>query len=151
MTGWTIYEFLAPVVVALLAWGASRLSDYVKTRIESDTMASALIRITDSIVSAVKMVDQTVKKTLLVEKAKATAADSPGGPTITPAEADQLRANVWHQLKVEYGGVAGIEKLLEALGVSKAKVPEWVDGRIEAAVNDLKASRGPPRPTTPSS
>ena len=150
MTGWTIYEVLSAVVVALLAWGASRLSEYIKTRIQSERMASALIRATDSIAAAVKMVDQTVKKQLLAEKAKATAEDSPGGSTITPAEADLLRANVWNQLKIEYGGVAGIEKLLEALGVEPIRAPEWVDGRIEAAVNDLKASRGPPKPTTPS-
>lgn len=146
MTGWTIYEILSPVIVALLAWAASRLSDYIKAKVESERVASALVRITDSIVSAVKMVDQTVKQTLMAEKAKATAEVSPGGTAITSEEAESLKDAVWHQLKVEYGGVAGIEKILGALGVDRAKVPDWVDGRIEAAVNDLKASRGPPGP-----
>lgn len=150
MTGWTVYEYLAPVIVAILAWGASRLSDYIKSRIESDRIASTLIRITDSIVTAVKMVDQTVKQKLLEEKAKAMADDSPGGSEITSIEAESLRIAVWEHLKHEYGGIAGIEKLLDALNVPKGKVPTWVDGRIEAAVNDLKASKDPPRPTMPS-
>lgn len=151
MSGWTIYEVLAPVFLGLLGWLATRLAALIREHIKNAQVAEVLIRFSDAVLTAVKFVNQTAKQEIL----RAKSETSPGGATITAAEADRLKGFVWHQLKLEYGGMEGIKKLLSILGVKEGKEEEWVNSRIEAAVHDVKmterAVADPTRPATHSS
>ncbi len=92
------------------------------------------MRLKDSVLDGVKFVGQTLKAEILAAK----APGSPGGAKITDEEARRLKDAVWEALKDEYGGMDGIKKALKVLGLGDASWAKWVDGKIEAAVSDVK-------------
>lgn len=136
----TFYASIAGLLAMGLAWIGKHLSDWLKTRTKNEAVGGALSRFSDSLFSAVKAVNQTLK----IEIDKAKRADSPGGSAITKEEAARLKTAVFDALKAEYGGMAGIAKFLGVLGLGDSSAVEsWVGNRIEAAVHDTKGNAAP--------
>lgn len=132
--GFTVYELLAPILTAFLSALSVKVAQFISARIEHEALAGVLVRFSDSLFAAVKQTNQTLKDEIL----KAKDPKSPGGIGITAEEAARLKDAVWHQLKIEYGGLAGLRQVLKVLGLDDDGMKHWVDGRIEAAVHDVK-------------
>lgn len=129
-----VYELLATVVTGAVTWLSVRVATWLKGKIENQLLGSIVGRVSDSIFAAVQMVNQTIKSEIVAAK----KPGSPGGVAITKSEADKMKQAVWDALKAEYGGLAGLAKLLGAIGIVGDGVKAWVDTRIEAAVAEAK-------------
>lgn len=135
-----LYYLLGTVITGLLGWVSVKLNAWLKAKTKNELVGGIVARLSDSVFTAVKTVHQTARRE--IERAKDPA--SPGGAAITPQEAEVLRGAVWSKLKLEYGGMEGLSKLLGVIGLTDADaVKGWVDNRIEAAVHDTR----PPLPS----
>jgi len=133
----TIYALLGSVITALLGWLSVRASAWLKAKTGNELIGGAITRITDSVFTAVKLVNQTLKRE--IEAAK--DPKSLGGTAITKDEAAKLKDAVWNTLKAEYGGLDGIGKALGVLGLgTDDALKTFVDSKIEAAVHDVAAA-----------
>ena len=133
--GLTIYEMLATLVTGAIVWLTTKGSAWIKTKINNETVGGIVSRFMESIGSAVRCVNQTIKDEIL----KAKDPKSTGGVKITESEAKKLKDAVWESLKSEYGGMDGISKLLGVIGITgDSGVKKWIDDRIESAVNTAK-------------
>lgn len=130
--GFTLFELLSPILTILIGWVAVKLNSYLSAKVANETLAGVVTRFSDSVFVAVKKVNQTLRDE--IEKAKKPG--SPGGTSITKEEASKLREAVWEELKLEYGGLEGIRKMLGVLKLQDAPLVSWVENRIEAAVHD---------------
>lgn len=134
-TALTIYAALASVLTAVIGWLSVRVSAWLKANTKNATIAGVLARLSDSVFTAVKHVNQTLKRE--IEAAK--DPKSPGGAAITQREAQQMKDAVWNAIVAEYGGMGGLSKALGVLGlVDESSIRAFVDKRIEAAVHDTK-------------
>ena len=142
-SGWdmagTIYLLIGGLVSSGFAWGAKRLLDLINAKISNELLRGILGRLSSSVVDAVAMVNQTVRKE--IESAK--DPNSPGGTKITIQEKKQLYNAVWDALKAEYGGWDGIFTLLRKIGFGQDAAKAKINTMIEAAVNGQKKSANP--------
>ena len=135
--GFSLYELvIAPLLALAIPYLGMHLAAWLKSKTKNEAIGGAIARVTESVFSAVKLVNQTLRAE--IEKAK--DPKSPGGTEITAEEAAKLKAAVWDQLKLEYGGMAGLEKALAALGLSGGALESFINARIEAAVHDTKGA-----------
>jgi len=133
----TLYAALGTIITALLGWLSVRASAWLKAKTGNELLGGAIGRFTDSVFTAVKLVNQTLKRE--IEAAKTPG--SPGGTSITKEEAAKLKDAVWTVLKAEYGGLDGIGKALGVLGLgTDDSLKTFVDSKIEAAVHDVAAA-----------
>jgi hypothetical protein len=138
----SLYGALGTVLTALLSWLSVRIAAWIKTKTQNELVGGTLGRLSDSVFTAVKLVNQTLKKEIEASK----LPGSPGGTAITKDEATRLKSAAMAVLLAEYGGLAGLTKVLGVLGLtSEAAVTSWVGSKIEAAVHDVKAEN----PQTP--
>jgi hypothetical protein len=134
----TIYAAIGSLITALLGWLSVRASAWLKAKTGNELVGGALARITDSVFTAVKLVNQTLRREIEAAKAPGSAL----GAAISAEEASKLKEAVWTALRAEYGGMAGIGKALAVLGLgSDDSLKTFVDSKIEAAVHDVNASR----------
>lgn len=147
----TAYNFIGAVVVGAILWLIRTLGKLASTRVENETAAGILNRLSASIADAVAMVDQTLRKQLEAARAEA----SPAGQQITEAEKAQLYRAVWEALEREYGGWDRMFALLRRIGIGDGKAARAkLDTMIEAAVNGRKVNApvvvvGKKRPADP--
>ena len=143
-TALTLYAALGTVITALLGWISVRVSAWLKAKTKNESIGGALARLTDSVFTAVKLVNQTLKRE--IEAAKAVG--SAGGTAITASEAQHLKDAVWAAVLAEYGGMGGLTKALGVLGLSGDGLTSMVNGKIEAAVHDTKVLASPQKPAS---
>ncbi len=139
---WTIAPYAVAFLLAGLTWLGGLLSKWTLGKIKNEAVANTVVRFQGEVLSAVKMVGQTLKQEILAAK----APGSPGGAKVTKEEAQQLKDAVWEALKDSYGGMDGIKKALGVLGLEDAAWMKWVDSKIEAAVSDVKRAEAAARP-----
>jgi hypothetical protein len=142
---WTIAPYAITLILAGLTWLGGLLSKKLLGSIKNEAIANAVVRFQAEVLSAVKMVGQTLKQEIL----KARAPASPGGAKVTEEEAKRLKEAVWDALKDAYGGMDGIKKALAVLGLEDAAWMKWIDTKIEAAVSDVKRAEAAAQPGPP--
>ena len=129
--GMDLLAMLGSTAIALLGWLFARLNAWIKAKTHNELVSGVISRFTNSLLTAIKMVEQTYKRELIAAK----DPKSPGGAAITKEEAAKLKGLVIEALSAEYGGMSGIAKFLGVLGLgSEASVAQWVDNKIEALV-----------------
>lgn len=134
----SIYMVVGSVIVSGLAWGGKKLIDLINIKVKNELLRGILGRLAGSIVDAVAMVNQTLKKQIKAAKAPA----SPGGDKFTDFEKKQMFDAVWSTLKAEYGGWKGIFSLLKKIGFGEASAKVKIDTMIESSVNAQKNAGG---------
>lgn len=151
--GLTVYQMLASVITAGLAWVGVKVSALIKNKIKNEMVGGMLARLNDSAFEAVKAVNEQMKD--LIGKAKDPA--SPGGVKITIDEAAKLREAALEHVK-SYWGPKGLKELAYVLGfgsmlgfkTDSEGLEKMIGNKIEAAVNEVKATAANPQPPTTS-
>lgn len=141
--GFSVYELIiAPLLAVAIPYLGVHLANWLKAKTKNELIGGTIARFTESVFAGVKLVNQTLRDAVV--KAKDPA--SPGGTDITKEEAAGFNKAVWDVLKLEYGGMAGLEKALSALGLTGGALESFINTRIEAAVHDTKAATAAPLP-----
>jgi hypothetical protein len=125
------------ILTPVLTWVGYKVSVWVGTLEANEKSGGMLARLTDSIFVAVKKVNQTLKAKILDAKDPTSA----GGEKITDDEAQELKEAVWDELR-SYWGTKGLAAAGKILGLDN--LTRFIDGKIEAAVSDLKEPKANP-------
>lgn len=128
MDKWTIYEVLSPVLMAILGWVSVQVASYIKAKTKNQMAAGMLMRLNDSIFTAVRAANEVTKKELL----KARGKDSPGGSEITPEEAKELKKAALDSV-TSYWGKKGLREAASVIGLN-GDLNEYISDKIESAV-----------------
>lgn len=132
--GWTIYEMLAPILAAALTWVSAKLAGWIRAKTKNELAAGMLVRLQDSVVDAVKAVNQQTVELL----GRAKHPHSPGGVKLTKTEANQLKKAAMEHVRA-YWGEKGFKELMKVLGLGGVQqLDKVIATKIEAAVNDNK-------------
>lgn len=127
-----LYLFVGGTIVGGITILVTKAVNYLTAKTKNETYDGVIRRVGASILDAVAMVDQTLKKEII----KAKRPDSPGGTKIIAKERSDMLNEVYQCLKSEYGGIQGILKLFKTIGIQdEGAVKRKVDTMIEAAVN----------------
>lgn len=132
-TAVSVLDIVLAVVTPVLVWLGARASKWVSALALNEKTGGMLARLNDSVFTAVKTVNQTLRAEIKAAK----DPSSPGGSKITKEEAEQLKAAAWDELRA-YWGAKGLEEAGKVLGLDN--LTRFVDGKIESAVSDLNAS-----------
>lgn len=134
-TVWTLVDVALVILTPVIAWVGFKASQWVGAMEANEKSGGMLARLTDSIVTAVKKVNQTTKRKLKAAK----DPSSPGGTKVTVAEAAELKQAAWDEIKA-YWGSKGLKTAGKVIGLGD--VTRYIDGKIEAAV-DAEKKAGP--------
>jgi hypothetical protein len=138
----SLYASLAGLVAALLGWIGVHIGSFIRAKVKNETIAGVAARFNDSLFTALKAVNQTLKAEILAAK----DPKSPGGTMITKLEAEQLKTAVIDMLKREYGGTPGLMTALRVFGFAgEGPMLDWLGRKIEAGVHDLNKAGASPK------
>lgn len=132
-----LHDVFGAALIGLLGWVVKKASDLINTTIKSREGAGALVRIKDAAWVAVRSVEQEYAAAIRL----ARAFDSPGGETITEAEAANAKAMAIMKAKSYLGG-KGVELAVKALfgGGDPKQLNGPIGDAIEAAVHEMKTT-----------
>jgi len=122
------FKVLQPVLLASLAWAATRVADLINHNVKSEKLKRILLRLDDAIALAVKEMNQTIVDAL--------RDMSPDGK-LTAEQRANLKAQAV-KLAKSHLGPRGVEEVCEILGIAHHEVDTHIGARVEAAVHDLK-------------
>lgn len=132
----TLLDVVLAIATPVLGWLGVKISQWVGASEANAKTHGMLVRVNDSVFTAVKAVNQTVRRRIR----EAKDPNSPGGARVTEDEAAALKQAAWDELKA-YWGERGILTIGKVLGLDN--VTRFLDSKIESAVNDLKADANP--------
>lgn len=130
-TAWTLVDVALMILTPVLAWVGFKASRWVGALEANEKSGGMLARLTASIVTAVKTVNQTAKRQL--KAAKDPSSD--GGIKVTELEAKQLKQAAWAEINA-YWGAKGLATAGKVIGLGD--VTRFVNGSIEEAVDNEK-------------
>jgi hypothetical protein len=135
----TILDIALTLLVPVAVWAGAKLSKWLEAKAINEKTGGMLVRLNDSIVTAVKAINQTTKAKIKASK----DPNSPGGKKVTPEEAAELKKAALDEIR-SYWGAKGLKEAGEILGLDS--LDSWIDGKIEAAVHDTQPPAGTPDP-----
>ena len=130
-TAWTLVDVALMILTPVIAWVGLRASKWIGALEANEKSGGMLARLTGSIVTAVKTVNQTTKRQL--KAAKDPASD--GGTRVTEAEAAALKQAAWDEITA-YWGAKGLATAGKVIGLGD--VTRFVNGKIEGFVDSEK-------------
>jgi hypothetical protein len=137
---WTVYDWLAPAVIAAIGYASVFLTGVVRKRVKNDLASGLLARLTHSVCDAVAAVAQRQHELT----ARARGPNSPGGKKLTLAEAELLRKAAMQMVK-DYWGPKGLKLLASVLAEGErdqdraaVQVDRVITAKIEAEVDARK-------------
>jgi hypothetical protein len=122
-------DALSPVLLAAFSWLSLQLAGYVSARVKNEKHRAALRRLDETVLVAVREVEQ-----VLVVSLKTASADG----TLTQAERGEVKNAAANAVRV-YLGAKGWLELGIALGLSTHELERVLSARVEAAVYDLRS------------
>lgn len=126
-----IIEALSPLLIAALTWGAAKLAQFIKAKVENEYLAGVLVRLEDAVLTVVKSLQQTT-----VDAIKLANADG----QLTDEEKEAIKQAAVAALK-SYIGAKGLALVGKVLGLGDGALDQFLGDKIEAAVHDLKADK----------
>lgn len=138
--GLEVLQILSPVFLAALTWGASKLAQLVRAKVQNEDLRGLLIRLDEAVLTTVKDLQQT-----LVDKLKAASADG----KITEAEKKQIKSTAIAAVRSNLG-TKGLDTVAKVFGSKDAALEGLLSSKIEAVVHDLRSTAPPPSPPAPS-
>lgn len=140
---WTAYDILAPALMVAMGYATVWLTGVIRQRIRNDVVAGLLSRLTVSVATAVKAVNQQQREIL----GHTRSNDSPGGRKLTKQEAALLKGTAIAHVK-EYWGPKGLKELARILvggerdpGKASSQLHRTIGTMVEAAVHDSRRQR----------
>lgn len=145
-----LVNYGVPLLVALFSFVATRLASWLNAHTKLKRLGHAMLVLNDAVQTAVRQVEQTLRP-LFDEAAK--------DGVLTPEERAQLKTQAMSALK-QYLGTNGLDHVKHAFGLTPDRLEALMDGKIEAAVLDMKQGKPaslklddvltpPPVPTKP--
>ena len=133
----TIYLIVGGTITTLVSYGIAQGVRLINSKLSNSYFEGVLQRLGATIDELVAMVNQT-----LIKKIKAAKEpDSDGGTSLTETERAQAFNAVLDALKEEYGGWAGLYRLLKRIGISdKDTARKKITNMIEASVYKHKVT-----------
>lgn len=123
-----VMEYLVvPAIIALIGF----LSAWLRSKTKHKNLQSALAMLNDAASTSVRHVEQTIRPFM-----HEVSRDG----VITPEERAQLKAQAMMALR-QYLGVHGAKHVQSAFQMDDDQMDRLMDGKIEAAVLDMKASK----------
>jgi len=130
---WTVVEraidALSPVLLAAFSWLSFQIAAYVSARVKNEKHRVALRRLDETVLVAVREVEQ-----VLVVSLKSASADG----TLTQAERADVKSAASNAVRA-YLGAKGWLELGMALGLAEHELERALAARVEAAVYDLRS------------
>jgi hypothetical protein len=128
--GVELLKALSPVLLALISWGALKVSALIQAKVKSQQLESILLRINSAAEHAVKEVEQTFVS---------------GLDENAPADSMKKAKDLAVESVKKMLGPAGLKDFASLLGVSvdDASVAAALASIIESKVHDLKLSKKP--------
>lgn len=130
--GLHLLEALSPAILALVGWVALKLAQLIKAKVGNELVSGMLIRLNDSVFTAVKAIEQVMVKEIKASK----DPNSDGGTKVTKAEAERIKQAAIEAVK-DYWGVKGLGELAKVLGIDGPGLSSLLEKKVEAAVHDL--------------
>lgn len=129
-----ILAALAPLLLAVIAYGAKKLADLINAKVQSEALRNILVRTDTVVFTAVKELAQTT-----VDAARNATVNGKVPSEVAAAAKDAALAKV-----KSYLGQPGLDALMQILGLKDAPtVDAYLSSKIEAAVRDVKAQPNP--------
>lgn len=122
----TVVPIVQPIFLAILAFLSAQLATWIRARVTNTRYQSALLRLSEIVVTTVADLEQTTVMAL-----KAASEDG----KLTDEEIDGLRADA---IDAVLGHLPDLGKLASDLGISKEAIVKFISSKIEAAVLDLR-------------
>lgn len=128
--GMTALQVVSPMLVAALTWASTKLTGFIKARVNNEYLRGILVRLDDAVVTVVKDLQQTV-----INEVKAVSADG----KITMADKKRIKDLAVANVK-SYLGDNGRRVMSDVLGLSDSAVNGFISSKIESAVHDLRVT-----------
>ena len=126
---WTVVEraidALSPVLLAAFSWLSFQIAAYVSARVKNEKHRVALRRLDETVLVAVREVEQ-----VLVVSLKTASADG----TLTQAERADVKSAASNAVRAYLGAKGWLE-----LGLAEHELERVLAARVEAAVYDLRS------------
>jgi dGTP triphosphohydrolase len=115
-----LQPILATLLIAVLTWGATELTKWIRNKTQSERVASATDEVTRAIIDSVKEIEQTMR------------------PMLTDGE---LSAS--EKLKLKEAAMKSINnkvrpEVLKVVGKNVQDMTAWLNSKVEATVLDVK-------------
>lgn len=136
----TIWEIAAPIITAAVGWVAVKVSGWIQTKTKNERVGGMLGRLVSSVQTAVVAVNETAKAEIMAAK----DPTSPGGSSVTKAEAEQLKAACLDKIKA-YWGTKGLAEAAKVLGFGGGGIDSFLSDEIEKSIATLKGRTGNPQ------
>ena len=135
--GITMYEALAPVVLAIVTWLSARLTAGIRATVENRHAERILTRLNASVLDAVEAVHQQTVELI----GRAREPGSPGGDKLTQSEVDKLRDAALAYVR-SFWGPKGLAELAKVLGYdAMSSVGGPIDTALKAKIEATVAAR----------
>lgn len=123
-------QVVGPIVVSLIGWGVAELARLIRARVKNEAVAGILVRLTDSVHTSVKSLNQTLVTSM---------RDAREDGKLTRGDVVMLKKSVLREVK-SYWGERGWKELQSVLGINSMEAESVIASKVEAAVSDLKAA-----------
>lgn len=120
-----ILVLLSPALIGLFGYGMLKLSQLISSKVKNEALQGILLRLDDSVETAVKSIFQSYVDTLKKE-----------GKFDKSAQAAAKTAAI-QDIK-SYFGPKGLEELQKIMGWKAESVEEQLSNKVEAKISDLK-------------
>ncbi len=131
-----VFLVLVPLTVMGVSWLGGRAGELIQAKVDNEYLRSALLRLDDAVVTAVKDLQQTLAKEF-----RALSADG----KLSREDRRRLKDTAVRHVK-SYLGPTGLKDLAKVLGLWELSIEDFIGSKVEAAVHDMK--RGDDRPPT---
>ncbi len=130
-----ILQLCAPILTAVLGWIGIKVAALIRVKIKNQLVASAMVRLTDAVITYVREAEQT----MVTSYKTAKKADSPGGEKLSAVEATRIKEDVVAKIKALWG-IKGLEQLGKILGLSDTTLTDYIHAKVEEVVQVEKRS-----------
>jgi hypothetical protein len=127
--GIQVLEALSPVLLALISWGALKLSNLIQAKVKNEKLQGMLMQLDHAAEMAVKEIEQTFVSNL---------------DSTRPAESMKQAKEMALQSLKNFMGPKGLIELADILGVQQLSddFEHVLSTKIESKILDLKTSGG---------
>lgn len=134
--GEKLFDALLPVIVTVVGGALTTLLLALQKKFAADAKGSLIANVGEKVSHFGLVVVQDLENTVKVEMEKAKGENSPGGASITPEEAKQLRDTAIARVLTMLGE-KGKDELWRAFGIGGDQVVPYVAGVVETAVANV--------------
>lgn len=125
-----LVEMALPILFGALTWGATKAASWLSAKAKNEYAKGAIGRLNESVVTAVREVEMTVKTEIKDRKADGV---------LSKQDYEHIKASAVAIAKT-YLGAKGVKEIVSVLGIDSALIDKLIGGKVEVAVSEMKAA-----------